>query len=159
MWLCDPLCSSIFTRHRGEVWNESWKQLYKQACYWNNKLSNARPKSYPSRGISVSSSGLARTVSIKSPAYSHHNSAQSCPLGPQRDTAVVDWPTGLPLFQGLYLPLKWSIFATSAWGERKGCLSGLVPYALNMYSRSWSLNSLRPSPRTFHGPGSFSYLP
>ncbi len=41
MWLCDPLCSSIFAQHRGKVWNESWERLYKQACYWNNKLLNA----------------------------------------------------------------------------------------------------------------------
>jgi hypothetical protein len=25
----------------GKVWNESWERLYKQACYWNNKLLNA----------------------------------------------------------------------------------------------------------------------
>ncbi len=41
MWLCDPLCSSIFAQHRGKVWNESWESLYKQACYLNNKLLNA----------------------------------------------------------------------------------------------------------------------
>jgi hypothetical protein len=38
MWLCDPLCGSIFAQHRGKVWNESWERLNKQACY---KLLNA----------------------------------------------------------------------------------------------------------------------
>jgi hypothetical protein len=75
MWLCDPLCSSIFAQHRRKVWNESWETIVQTSLLLEQQaLECSCPNPYPSRGILISSSGLARAVSIKSPAYCHHNS-------------------------------------------------------------------------------------
>ncbi len=74
MWLCDPLCSSIFAQHGKSLEWILGKFVQTSLLLEQQALECSCPKPYPSRGISISSSGLVRTAFIKSPAYSHHNS-------------------------------------------------------------------------------------
>lgn len=104
-------------------------------------------------------SSCFRISSARGLRYSHQSFAHSTPFAPQRETTSFDAPTGLTRFQGLNLPLKCKIFAASASKEMKGFRSGLWLYFFSKYSRSFSLNSWRPSPRTFQGVSSFLYFP